>query len=137
MIENEEGLSMILILFLIVTLLSLVYAISTISQSNNNNLIFSTKASKAFYGAEAGIETALVYLNKVQPNLDKDNSIDAQLGAVKYQVEIDKDSIFKYKIKSQGHYKGLTKTVVAKLESIDHNGDGKRDGLIIASWREY
>lgn len=137
MINNEEGLTMILSVFIIVILLSLIYAFSIISQTNNNNLAFSTKTSKAFYGAESGVETALAYLNQINPDLSKENSIDGQLGKVNYQVTITKDDVFKYHIKSQGQYLGLTKTIIAKLESIDSNGDNESDGLVIASWKEY
>lgn len=137
MIADEQGLTMILSVFIIVTLLSLVYAFSTMIQTDNDNLIFTTKTSKAFYGAEAGIETALVYLNKVTPDLNQNNSIQGQIGTTNYQVTISKDNTFKYQIKSQGQYKELTKTIIAKLESIDHNGDGQADGLVIATWREY
>ncbi|MBM7555845.1 hypothetical protein [Halanaerobacter jeridensis] len=137
MIANEDGLTMILSIFIIVTLLSLVYAFNFISRSNSDNLVFATNSSKAFYGAETGIETALVYLNKIEPDLSKKNSIKGQLATVNYQVVIKKDATFKYQIISKGHYQDLSKTIIAQLESIDHNGDGQSDGLVIASWREY
>ena len=137
MIEDEQGLTMILSIFIIVTLLSLVYAFNIMIQTDNDNLIFSTQTSKAFWGAEAGVETALVYLNKVSPNLNKENSIQGQIGDANYNVTITKDHIFKYEVKSQGQYQGVTKTIVATLESIDNNGDGQAEGLVIATWREY
>lgn len=137
MIHNQQGITMILSVFIIVTLLSLIYAFNTVIQTNNQNLNFATKTSTAFYGAEAGIETALVYLNQEAPDLSEKNYIKGQVGNANYNVKIKKDTTFIYKIESKGKYKELTKTITAKLESIDHNGDGQSDGLVIANWEEY
>jgi hypothetical protein len=137
MIHNEDGLTMILSVFIIVTLLSLVYAFSIVVKTDNANLEFSTKTSKSFYGAEAGIETSLTYLNQGPTDLSEENYIKVQLDNVSYEVTITKDDIYKYKVVSQGQYKGVNKKIIAKLETIDQTGDGKKDGLIIASWQEY
>ena len=137
MIKEEQGITMILTVFIIAILLTLIYSFTTIIRTNNNNLAFLTKTTKAFYGAEAGVETALTYLNQVEVDLSKENNINCQLDKVKYKVKINKGGIYKYKIKSKGHYQGISKTIIAHLEEIDNDSDGKSDGLIIASWREF
>ncbi|MGM0502424.1 MAG: hypothetical protein ACQERJ_07810 [Bacillota bacterium] len=137
MVKDESGLTMILTIFVVVILLSLIYAFSTIIQTQNDNIIFQTKATKAFYGAEAGVETALAYLNQVQGDFNQENYIKGQLDNVNYKVSITKDDLYKYHVESKGKYQGITKTIVARLEAIDNNHDGKQDGLVVASWREY
>ena len=137
MIEEERGITMILTIFIIAILLTLIYSFTTIIKTNNNNLSFLTETTKAFYGAEAGVETALTYLNQIEVDLSKENNINGQLDNVKYKVKINKGDIYNYKIEAKGHYQGVTKTIIAHLEEIDNDADGKSDGLIIASWQEY